>query len=210
MILVGYRRLVLQFCKKKYKMKKSILLLVLLGLFACKQEENQAPNPNPHWEPTHNFSVIRLLILNDQNEVLMGKVESNWYPPSLVFSQRQFLGESLDSLSATYGITTTSPQLRAYFSFKYEYHPYATLRPYYVAHYKDGEINTPEDVEEVQWMPVEQVIKKTPVEAMKEITHQLTTFPDTVWGGSFMVYRKGEEHHTRVVEPFYSLFSCTP
>lgn len=183
-------------------MKNIIFLFsLILTLAACKSQQQQPQ----HWEPTHNFTVKRLIILNDKNEILMGKVESNWYTPSLVYDQRQYIRESLDSLSNEYGVEIASPQLRGYFSYKYEYHPYSTLRAYYVAKYSGGDIKVPAEMEEVKWMPIEEAILNTPVHSMKIITEQLLNFPDTIWGGSFMVYREREEHQARLVEPFYPL-----
>lgn len=194
-------------------MKTRTLILTTLLLIICAKNyaqqsstEKVEEEQNPHWEPTHNFTVKRLLIFNDRNEVLMEKVESNWYPPSLVFYKRQHIKESLDSLSNTYGIKTKGLQLRAYLSFKYEYHPYATLRPYYTVNYISGDIVIPEDREDVKWMPIKDAVKKTPVESMKMIIEKITTSPDVVWGGTFMVYRKGEEHHARLEEPLFPLF----
>lgn len=182
---------------------KNIIFLFFLTLIlgACKSPQPQAQ----HWDPTHNFTVKRLLILNDKNEILMGKVESNWYTPSLIYDQRQYIKEALDSLSQAYGIQIASPKLRGYFSYKYEYHPYSTLRAFYVAQYQSGDPEVPAGMEAVQWMPIEEAIRKTPVHSMKVITEQLLNFPDTLWGGSFMVYREGEEHQARLVEAFYAM-----
>lgn len=187
---------------KKDSMNKSILILLALVLLGCGKEVAETE----HQPPTHNFTVMRLLIVNEQNELLMGQIDSNWYAPSLVYNQRQFIQESLDSLSAAYGVTTSSPILRGYFSFKYAYHPYATLRPYYLAKYQSGALKVPTAMEAVKWMPISEAIANTPVEAMQEIMQQLFNYPASVWGGSFLVYTEGEEHHTRNVEPFYTLF----
>lgn len=93
------------------------------------------------------------------------------------------------------------------FKFKYEYHPYATLRPYYTLYYKSGDISIPEGRENVKWMSINEVIENTPVESMKELVKKITECPSVVWGGSFMVYRKGEEHHTRQEEHLFPLFA---
>lgn len=179
-------------------MKKQLLFLITLGLLSCKQDVHQ--------EPTHNFTVHRLIVLNDKGEMLMGKEEGNWYTLANVYDKRQYVKECLDSMANEFGIKITPPQLRGYFSYKYEYHPHSTLRSFYVAQYVSGDLKPAGDMEEMRWMPIEEAIDKTPVEAIKLTKKQILDFPDTLWGGSFMVYRKGEEHHARQVEEFYPLF----
>lgn len=189
---------------------KNYLLLCCFFLFAtaCTSQENneQAEQQNPHVAPTHNFTVNRLIVLNDKNEILMGKAAGNWYTLSNVHSNRQFVKESLDSLAHEYGITISSPKLHGYFSYKYEYHPYSTLRGFYVAKYISGEIKAAGEADEVKWMSIDEAIPLIPVESIKVGTKQILDYPDTLWGASFVIYRKGEHHHARMVEEFYPLF----
>ncbi|WP_350286744.1 hypothetical protein [uncultured Croceitalea sp.] len=194
-------------------MKTTLLLGIALFCMVQFQTYSQQSEgeeiQDTHWKPTHNFTVKRLLIFNKKNELLMEKIESNWYPPSIVFDKRQHIKESVDSLVNGYGIATKNLRLSAYLSFKYEYHPYVTLRPYYSMEYSSGELIVPEGREDVKWMPIDEVMAKTPVEAMKETIKKITEYPRTVWSGTFMVYRKGEEHHTRQEEPMFPLFNTT-
>lgn len=135
----------------------------------------------------------------------MVKEEGNWYSPSFVYNQRQYINESLDSLANVFGIDISDIQLKGLFSYKYEYHSYSTLRLYYTAKYEGGDLKTPVGLEDVQWMPINDAIEKTPVFSMKKISEQLFNYPESVWGGSFMVFRIGEEHQSRMVENFYPL-----
>ena len=136
----------------------------------------------------------------------MCKEQWVWATPSLLYSERQYIKEGLDSLSNAYGVKTTLPQLHGQFSFKYDYHPYATIRNYYVAHYISGEIKIPKGMDDAQWMPVPEAIEINTVTAIKEITEQIIKFPDVVWGGSFLVSHVGDDHPTKMVEVFYPLF----
>jgi hypothetical protein len=159
-----------------------------------------------HEDPTHNFTVQRLIILNDNNEMLMLKVADKWFTPSIVYEDREYLKEGLDNLSKEYGITTTSPELRGHFSYKYDYHPYATLRTYFVANYVSGEIQIPEGMQDAQWVPVSEAMSKTPVKSINQITEQIIKFPNVVWGASFMISDVDGEHPSKLVEDFYPLF----
>ncbi len=175
-----------------------MIFITLVALMGCKEEHG-------HADPTHNFTVERLIVLNDKGEVLMNKEAGNWYTFSAVFNKTQYVHEVVDSIAQEYGFQVSQPELRGYFGFKYEYHPYATRRAYYVANYVSGTPKPSGIIEDIKWMPMEEALDKTPVEAMKEGIRQILENPGILWGGSFEVYRKGEHHHTRMTEPFYPL-----
>lgn len=160
---------------------------------------------NPHQGPTHNFVVHRLIILNDQGQMLMCREQHVWATPSFIYKERQYVKEALDSLASAYGLQIEAAKLRGQFSYKYDYHPYATLRHYYVANYKSGSLKLPAGMDEAKWMPISEAIKANTVTSIKEITQQLISFPEKVWGGSFLVSHVGDEHPTKLVEAFYPL-----
>jgi len=182
-------------------MKNIFILLLVTSLFSCKESQAQ------HQDPTHNFTVKRLIIVNENNEMLMCKEEYVWATPSLVYNERQYTKEALDSVASAYGVKIKDIRLHGQFSYKYDYHPYATLRNYYVAKYVSGKLKVPENMDGAEWMPVQEAIKKTTVTSIKEITKQIIEFPDVVWGASFMVSRTKGDHPTKIVEPFYPLFT---
>ncbi len=200
---IEFLQVLADYCLLKSNMNKWMILLVLIGLMGCKEE-------NGHIEPTHNFTVERLMVINDKDEILMIKdEEGTWYTFFAVFNKRQYVHEVLDSVSQAFGITTTPPELRGYFGFKYEYHPYATRRSYYVARYVSGSPRVAGIVKHIQWMPIDEALEQTQVEAMKEGQKQILDNPGILWGGSFEVYKKGKHHHTRMTEPFYPLLGKT-
>jgi len=174
-----------------------ILVLTLVCISSCEQ--------NGHTDPNPNFTVQRLIILNDKNEMLMCREENVWTTPSFIYNKPQYLKEGLDSLSIAYGIKISQPKLRGYFSFKYDYQPYSTLRSYFVAHYVEGEVKIPEGMDDARWVPLDIAIEKNNVTAIRQITEQIINFPDEVWGGSFLVSHVGGIHPTKMVESFYPL-----
>jgi len=199
--------------KQKNQIMKSKVLKVVLGLclfsgsiFAQESNSTEDVPQDVHRDPTHNFTMQRLLILNDKNEVLMCREDYVWATPAAMYSQRQYIKEGLDSLANAYGVKISAPKLRGYFSYKYNYHPHSTLRSYYVAKYQSGTIQIPPGTDEVKWVPLPEAIEMNTVTSIKQITAQLLKFPDTVWGGSFMVYRNEKGHPTEQVEAFYPLF----
>ncbi len=181
-------------------MKKLVFILCIASFFNCNQMKGQ------HEDPTHNFTVKRLIIINDNNEMLMCKESYVWATPSLVYNERQYITEALDSVANAYGVKIKDIELHGQFSYKYDYHPHATLRNYYVAKYTSGTLKTPKNMDGAQWMPISEAIEKTTVTSIKEITKQIIEFPDVVWGASFMVSRTEGDHPTKMVTPFYPLF----
>lgn len=175
-----------------------LILLTTFILLSCNNDEHQ--------NLAHNFTVQRLIIINDHNEMLMCREETVWASPSIVYNKPQFLKEGLDSLANMYGIQITSPKLHGYFSYKYDYQPYSTLRGYFVAKYVSGEIRIPEGLHDAQWVPLDIALEKNSVTSIKQITKQIIKFPNIVWGGSFLVSHIGDEHPTKMVEQFYPLF----
>ncbi|MDT0607405.1 NUDIX hydrolase [Croceitalea rosinachiae] len=174
--------------------------------FAQTIAGNTDKDENIHRDPTHNFTMQRLIIINDKNEMLMAREDYVWAPPSVSYSKREFLKESMENLAEDYGIKITDLKLHGYFSYKYEYHPFATLRSYFVAQYVSGELKAPNWMDEVKWMPISEAIDNNTVTSIKQITKQIMEYPDTVWGGSFMISRNEEGHPTKQVEKFYPLF----
>ncbi|MEM1359139.1 MAG: hypothetical protein AAGF89_13110 [Bacteroidota bacterium] len=175
-----------------------LLAICLLCLSACEQSSYQPLD--------HNFTLQRLIILNDQQEMLMSREDSVWAMPFLLYQDRQHVKEGLDSVANSYGLTITEVELRGQFSYHYDYHPYASLRNYYFARYVSGTLKITEPVAEAKWLPIPEAIERNSITSIKEITRQIMNYPDVVWGGSFMVREEGDEHPTEMVEEFYVLF----
>ncbi|MEM6895357.1 MAG: hypothetical protein AAF554_16800 [Bacteroidota bacterium] len=190
-------------------MKTRILILTLAAVLFSAQnhaQESDEEAQNVHQDPTHNFTLQRLIVLNDKNEMLMNREDYVWAPPSAIYDKREYVNESIENLASTFGITITTPQLHGYFGYKYDYHPYSTLRTYYVARYVSGTLKTPKGRDEAKWVPLEEALEISTVTAIKQITQHIVENPDTVWGGSFMVSREEKGHPTKQVEAFYPLF----
>ena len=70
-------------------MRVFFYFLLLIIIAACNTA-NEANHP----EPTHNFTVDRILIINEKNELLLGREQNVWAAPYTTFDKRQFLNES--------------------------------------------------------------------------------------------------------------------
>ena len=162
-----------------------------------------------------NFTLQRLLVLNDAGEVLMeqgdvlaGQEEPTWYPPSLYSNTRQSISEAMDSLALSNGIKITQLELRANTTYKFTYHKQVSFRSYYVAKYAGGNLISPKEGAIMKWVPIEVALPNIPVESIRLITKQVLEFPERVWGGSFLISENGEHHDALVLEAFYPLFGA--
>jgi len=191
---------------------KSFSLLLLMTLFSCNQQSPLPPTEEiPHYLRKDNFSVLRVIILNADNQMLMINDSGYWGMPWVNLTKRQFVNEAIDSMAMELGITVSDLELRGQFCFKYDYKPNITFRNYYVAQYKSGTIKIPKNTieskfENIEWVAIPEAIERNGNTGIKEITRQIMTYPATVWGGSFMVSHTDDDHPTKMVESFYPLF----
>ena len=195
------------------KTKKLIALLLLVSLISCKEQTNKINQEEiPHYLRKDNFTVLRILIMNSENQMLMTGGKDFWGMPYINLSKRQFINEAIDSMAMEHGIELSTIELRGQFCFKYDYKPNMTFRNYYVARYKSGEIKVPkntieDEFEKIEWVDIPEAIERNGNTGIREITRQIINFPDVVWGGSFMVSHTEDEHPTKMIENFYPLFS---
>ncbi|WP_375578638.1 hypothetical protein ABWH96_16655 [Marivirga tractuosa] len=157
--------------------------------------------------PPSNQTIIRLTIVNDNNEILMRKTQYGWMTPAVYFTERQNIHEVLDSLTAVYGIKTSVPDLRGLFTYKYEFKSTADMRQLYVANYESGTLKPSTNEEEVYWMPIKDALIKleSTVPSLKQITEQTIDHPNILWGASYILYRKNGNLSSKIEEGFYPL-----
>lgn len=164
----------------------------------------------PHYLRKENFTVVRLIITNSKNQILMAGGDGWWGMPWVNLTKRQFLNEAIDSLATEYGIQLSDVELRGQFCFKYDYKPTVTFRNYYVAKYESGEIKIPRNTIEdefmkVEWVDIEESIKRNGNDGIEQITKHILDNPNYIWGASFMVSHTENDHPTKMVEDFYQL-----
>lgn len=202
-------------------MKQIALMLftacLILTQIACNEKANETPQEDtlpeeiPHYKRTDNFTVLRVIISNDKNQILMTNDQGFWGMPWVNLTQRQFLNEAIDSMAMEHGIEISDTELRGQFCFKYDYKPNVTFRNYYVAQYKSGTIKIPKNTletkfEDIAWVDIPEAIERNGNSGIKEITRQIMDNPDVIWGGSYMVSHTDDDHPTKMVEDFYPLF----
>ena len=191
--------------------QRLFLLFIPFLLFTTTSCSKQKSEEIPHYLRKDNFTVLRVIIKNANNQVLMVGGKDWWGMPYVNLSKRQFLNEAIDSMAAEHGIRISNIELRGQFSFKYDYKPNMTFRNYYTAQYESGELKIPknnleDEFEKIAWIDLPEAIERNNNDGIKEITRKILSEPNIVWGGSFMVSHTENDHPTRMVEDFYPLF----
>lgn len=190
-----------------------ITCLLLLGITfsACDSQSPEKPAEEiPHYLRKDNFTVLRVIIMNAEDEILMVGGKDWWGMPWVNFTKRQFLNEAIDSMATELGIELTDVELKGQFCFKYDYKPTVTFRNYYMAQYKSGEPKVPkntleEEFEKIEWVDIPTALARNGNTGIRAITKHIVENPDTIWGGSFMVSHTDDDHPTKMVEDFYPL-----
>ena len=195
-------------------MKSIFILLMITVLASCKQPipEEKSTEEIPHYLRKDNFTVLRVIIKNDKEQILMTNDAGYWGMPWVNLTKRQFLNEAIDSMATEHGVKLKDLKLAGQFCFKYDYKPPVTFRNYYTASYERGELKTPTNSIEtkfqgIEWVDESAAIERLDNKGIRAITEKILNSPDTIWGASFMVSHTDEDHPTKIVEPFYSLGS---
>lgn len=180
-------------------MKKVIFLL--LSIFIVQSTYAQADK---------DVSIFhRLLIFNPDNEVLVVKISNTdfWVTPGLYQTKEQTLKQGLDSISATYGITTKAPELKGVFILKRDLNgkTSSSMRNIFYTKVAQEEPKLPDGIEEVKWLPLEEALKQITFPHITAMVEQVVSHPENVWGGTLLQFKEGNAYKARVLEDFYPL-----
>lgn len=183
-------------------MKKIIVLLFLIFSGLSFAQGN------------HNTSVFhRLIIYNSQNEIMLVKFKDTdvWATPGFYQDNIQFITEGLHTIASTYGIKISTPKLKGIFSLRRENGDTQKMliRNIYHCNYLDGTIHFPKnqsfEIDEIQWLPLNEAILKIPFKYVKMFIKQTYEYPNIVWGGSISAKKENDEWNYAIMEEFYPL-----
>jgi hypothetical protein len=190
---------------------KSILIILsffIVQQLSTGQDTSKVISKKQIVKKADNYTIQRLIILNDKNEILMEKFWNGWQTPALRSNQNQSLKEGIDSMSTAIGIITEPIKLAGIFTYKYEGlpdHKEVSYRTHYIAKYKSGQLNKLKE-KEYFWFPIKDGVEKIGMEALKIETTQIVDNPNIVWGGSFLLsYKDDKLQSLKLVEKFYPL-----
>jgi hypothetical protein len=161
-------------------------------------------NPNP---PTNN-TVIRLIVINENGEILMRETKNGWMTPATYYKKRETINESINGMLKNYGIEIRKPNLVGLFTYKYEFKNTSDVRLFFIAKYLKGDLISTHENEKRYWIKKDEAIKKltATVSSLGEITKQVLDNSETITGGSFLLNKdENWKLSSKMIEEFYSL-----
>jgi hypothetical protein len=181
-------------------MKRIVFKFLLIVLPAIVFGQNQQINLT-------NQTIIRLNIINDEDELLTRETKYGWMTPAIYFNKRQNIHEIIDSLSASYGIKIKYLSLNGLFTYKYEFKKTSDFRQVYLANYESGILVKNVKEEKIHWMPIEKALIKLKgtVPSLAAMTMKVIKSPNVLWGASFILYKVDGKLMSKVEENFYTL-----
>lgn len=186
------------------------LLLLMCGQTVSGQDTVKVIPKQEPIKKTDNYTVLYLIILNENGEVLLQKNRAGWHTLGIRSNENQSVREALDSLANSIGLTIQSVKLAGLYTYKFEGlpdHKEVSFRTHFTAKFKSGKLIQPNDVDrEYRWTSIKEAMEKITFESLRLETSQILKNPETIWGGSFLIIWKDDKFiGSRVLEEPYSL-----
>lgn len=176
------------------------LLLLLIALFSQPVFAQETAKPS---------TFHRLLVFNEQNELMVVKVKNSnrWVTPGWYQDNRLTIKDGLNELAGSYGIKISAPLLRGVFTLRTDQNNEVSTRLVYSAKIESGKIKAPEIIEEIRWLNTSKAMELITFPHISAQLEQITKFPSTVWGGSQLMYQENGSYKSKTTEMFYPLTS---
>jgi hypothetical protein len=158
-----------------------------------------------------SYTIQRLIIYNNNGEVLLEKHKNGWMTPALRHSSRTTIKEGLENLASEFGLTISPPKLAGNFMFISEYKPTSSFRQHYTAKLVDGDLTLPEEKLDAGWFSPHDAVELMSlpdaklVGAVGEMTEQVLNYPEIIWGGTFTLWKENDVTVYQVSEHFYPI-----
>ncbi|WP_233558574.1 nuclear transport factor 2 family protein [Aquimarina sp. BL5] len=180
-------------------MKNYILVLAMLLTIQCIHAQSKI-------DKDVNTSVINLVIVNDNGDILLKKATIGWITIGAFYEKRHTINEVIDSISKKYGVSITKPNLKGVFTYKFDFNNAVSIRQMYVAKSTTNDLPTNKNVE-FRWAPKEEAIEKfkSTIPSLGEMIAQVIEYPKVVWGGSFLIKRENNKMASIITENFYPI-----
>ncbi len=158
-------------------------------------------------ENNENTEFHRLLISNEKNELLVVKIKNTdfWVTPGLYAVHNDSINNKLHQLAEDYGLTLTALTLRGQFQLKNKKTQVVLNRHFYRAHVNQYMPKIPDNIDSIRWLPFVEAMKLMTFPHIKLLTKQVIDYPDLLWAGTVLRYKKDHEYKAEIVEPFYQL-----
>lgn len=149
----------------------------------------------------------RLVVLNDQQEILMVKIKDVdfWVTPGWYQDDDTDIQQGLQQLAADHGIRIDTPKLSGIFTLRGADNKIFSLRNLYVAHAQEMELTLPDNIAEARWEPLPKALKLMTFPHINLMLAHTLKHPNQVWSGSIQRFKENQDFKAKVVTPFYPL-----
>lgn len=173
-----------------------IIIALIFVLLASNQAFSQE---------TKLTNFHRLLVMNENNELLMVKVKGNglWMTPGVYQTGDLIISKGLENVAADYGLKIDRPALRGMFVLRTDFDNSTNVRNFFVANSSNDITKMPVYVSESRWMKPAEAYKVMGIPHISEMIKQVLANPTKVSGGTLRQFKKGNKHHVEQVEDFY-------
>jgi len=177
-------------------MMRILLLLTLFLTFESLAQDNNKIS-----------EFHRLLIFNENNQLMVVKIKNTdfWVTPGLYNQNKELTNENLHSLAAEYGLNITQPNLRGLFVLKNNKTTTVSKRYFYTVKVNGGEIKTPNNIETIKWLPIDEAMSMITFPHINMLIKQIVDNPEIVWAGTVLRYKEGNQLKSTMTQSFYPL-----
>jgi hypothetical protein len=168
-------------------------------------------NTNASENSIDSYTIQRLIIINPNGEVLLEQNAFGWMTPALRHNSKESIKDGLDNLAAEFGLTISSPKITGIFLSLSGYKAVSHFRQHYRANYQSGALKIPKNRLSAQWFPIKAAIEmmslpntKAPF-SIRDMTQQVLSYPEVIWGGTFLINKRDDKFTYDVIEDFYPL-----
>lgn len=183
---------------KVNNMKNTFFILIAI----CLSINTYAQNND---KPLDNYIIKRLIICNDNDELIVVKYGGTWNIPALRFNKSESYNQALANLTKEMGIKTSKPKIAGIFSFTYAFNSQAALRMFYVANYTSGKLKTKSGWDGIKWISKKDFLKLKNQDVYSLMASKVVEDVSTIWGGAFFLYKKEGKVKFNITEEFYPL-----
>ncbi|UQA68637.1 NUDIX hydrolase [Stenotrophomonas maltophilia] len=188
-----------------------IVMASLLGDATLSHAAPPTP-PAPSRPAQDDYTILRLLVTDDQGRLLLEHNRSGWMTPAVRANRKQSIQQALQQLSSDLGLQVSPFTLAAIYSYRFNEdppdpsHDAVSFRQHYRATLRAGQPPARTADKEYRWVSRDEAATLIGMEALRMETLQVLDHPGTLWGGAFELSFKGDEATgTRLIEPFYPL-----
>ncbi|HGM5919444.1 TPA: NUDIX hydrolase [Stenotrophomonas maltophilia] len=189
--------------------------IAIAGMIATASAVHADPPPPPPAvarTAQDDYTILRLLVTDDQGRLLLEHNRSGWMTPAVRANRKQSVQEALRQLATELGLQVSPFALAAVYSYRFNEdppdptHDAVSFRQHYRASLRSGHPPATTADKQYRWVSRDEVAHLIGLQALRMETLQVLDHPETLWGGAFELSFKGDEATgTEMIEPFYPL-----